>query len=161
MAGGAIANTAPGTFVQGTAQDSNTDLYELTASDLIACSTGCTFSVTNDQITTTCKDNDGRASFILGQQTYELSVEGLVNYTNKGRAEMYAAAASKSTVTVVYGTGVDDDPFFMANAVISSFEESAPLNDVATWSVTFAIKGETVVEGAFDSSTDDDPFSNA
>jgi len=106
----------------------------------IACTTNATISVSNDTIETVCKDNDGEATFEAGAQTNEITVDGLVAYDNQGRAALFAAARGKDDISLEYGTGVTGDPYTTYTAFISSYEETAPLNDIATYSVTFAVK---------------------
>ena len=105
--------------------------------DLIACATNASLSVSNDIIETVCKDNDGARTILPGQQSVTINVEGLTAYDNVGREHLFAAVKDKTELTIQYGTGVTGDPFVRVGAFITSFEESAPLNDSASYSVTF------------------------
>ena len=105
--------------------------------DLIACGTNASLNITNEMIETVCKDNDGARSVLYGQQSVSITVDGLTAYDNVGRAHLFAAAKDKTTLVLQYGTGVTGDPFVQVNGRISSFEETAPLNDSTSFSVSF------------------------
>jgi len=88
-------------------------------------------------IETVCKDNDGARTVLPGQRTVTITVEGLTAYNNVGRTELIDAVIDKTQLTLQYGSGVSGDPYIQVDAFISSFEESAPLNDSTSFSVTF------------------------
>lgn len=105
--------------------------------DLIACGTNASLNITNEMIETVCKDNDGARSVLPGQQSVNISIEGLTAYDNVGRTALFASAKDKTQLTLKYGSGVTGDPFVQVDAYITSFEESAPLNDSTSFSVSF------------------------
>ena len=105
--------------------------------DLVACGTNATVNISNEMIETVCKDNDGARSVLPGQQSITMTVEGLTAYDNVGRTELIDAAIDKTELTLRYGSGVAGDPYLQVDAFITSFEESAPLNDSTSFSVSF------------------------
>ena len=105
--------------------------------DLVACGTNATVNISNEMIETVCKDNDGARSVLPGQQSITMTVEGLTAYDNVGRTELIDAALDKTELTLRYGSGVNGDPYLQVDAFITSFEESAPLNDSTSFSVSF------------------------
>ena len=105
--------------------------------DLIACGTNASLNITNDMIETVCKDNDGARSVLPGQQSVSISIEGLTAYNNVGRTQLFASVKDKTLLTLQYGTGVTGDAFVQVDAYITSFEETAPLNDSTSFSVSF------------------------
>lgn len=105
--------------------------------DLVACGTNATVNISNEMIETVCKDNDGARSVLPGQQSITMTVEGLTAYDNVGRTELIDAALDKTELTLRYGSGVAGDPYLQVDAFITSFEESAPLNDSTSFSVSF------------------------
>jgi hypothetical protein len=105
--------------------------------DLIACATNASLNITNDMIETVCKDNDGARSVLPGQQSVSISIEGLTAYNNVGRTQLFASVKDKTLLTLQYGSGVSGDPYVQVDAYISSFEETAPLNDSTSFSVSF------------------------
>lgn len=104
---------------------------------LVACGTNATVNISNEMIETVCKDNDGARTVLPGQQSITMTVEGLTAYDNVGRTELIDAAIDKTELTLRYGSGVNGDPYLQVDAFITSFEESAPLNDSTTFSVSF------------------------
>tara|TARA_Y100000401_G_scaffold38209_1_gene28789 strand:+ start:1408 stop:1839 length:432 start_codon:yes stop_codon:yes gene_type:complete len=111
--------------------------------DLIACGTNASLSLSNEMIETVCKDNDGARTALPGQQTVNMSVDGLTAYDNIGRAQLFAAAKDKTKLTLRYGSGVSGDPYVQVDAYITSFEETAPLNDSTSFSVSFDCENMT------------------
>jgi hypothetical protein len=105
--------------------------------DLIACATNASLNITNDMIETVCKDNDGARSVLPGQQSVSISIERLTAYNNVGRTQLFASVKDKTLLTLQYGSGVSGDPYVQVDAYISSFEETAPLNDSTSFSVSF------------------------
>ena len=104
---------------------------------LVACGTNATVNISNEMIETVCKDNDGARTVLPGQQSITMTVEGLTAYDNVGRTELIDAAIDKTELTLRYGSGVTGDPYLQVDAFITSFEESAPLNDSTSFSVSF------------------------
>ena len=115
--------------------------------DLIACGTNASLNITNDMIETVCKDNDGARSVLPGQQSINITIEGLTAFDNVGRTELFAAVKDKTQLTLRYGSGVTGDPYVQVNAYITSFEETAPLNDSTSFSVSFDC--DTMTTGNF------------
>jgi len=117
------------------------------AFDLIACGTNASLNITNDMIETVCKDNDGARSVLPGQQSINITIEGLTAFDNIGRTELFDAVKDKTQLTLRYGSGVTGDPYVQVNAYITSFEETAPLNDSTSFSVSFDC--DTMTTGNF------------
>lgn len=110
--------------------------------EVIACSTGATLTITNAEIETTCKDNDGAVTRTPGNQDWTIQVTGNTKYDAAyGIRELAVHAKNKTTLTVRYGTENVDDPYWEGEAFISSFSEDAPVGAAATWSITFSPRG--------------------
>ena len=105
--------------------------------DLIACGTNATLNISNEMIETVCKDNDGARTVLPGQQSVTMTVEGLTAYDNIGRSQLIDAVIDKTELTLRYGSGVSGDPYIQVDAFITSFEETAPLNDSTSFNVSF------------------------
>jgi len=109
--------------------------------EVIACTTGATLTITNAEVETTCKDNDGAVTRTPGNQDWNIQVTGNSKFDAAyGIRELNAIAKNKSTVTVRYGTENADDPYWEGDAFISSYSMDAPLNAPSTWSITFSPK---------------------
>ena len=115
--------------------------------DLIACGTNATLNISNEMIETVCKDNDGERTVLPGQQSVTITVEGLTAYDNVGRTHLIDAAIDKTELVLRYGTGVTGDPYIQVDAFMTSFEETAPLNDSTSFSASFDCSNLT--EGVF------------
>ena len=111
--------------------------------DLIACGTNASLNLTNEMIETVCKDNDGARSVLPGQQSVSINIDGLTAYNNIGRTHLFASAKDKTQLTLRYGSGVTGDPYVQVTAYITSFEETAPLNDSTSFTVSFDCSGLT------------------
>lgn len=105
--------------------------------DLIACGTNATLNISNEMIETVCKDNDGERTVLPGQQSVTITVEGLTAYDNVGRTHLIDAAIDKTELVLRYGSGVVGDPYIQVDAFMTSFEETAPLNDSTSFSASF------------------------
>jgi predicted secreted protein len=107
--------------------------------EAIACTTGATLSITNAEIETTCKDDDGAVTRTPGNQDWNIQVSGNSKFDAAfGIRDLNPIAKNKSTVTVRFGTENADDPYWEGDAFISSYSFDAPLNAASTWSITFS-----------------------
>ena len=127
-----LSTTTGADTIDGTATD---DTY-----DIIASSTSGTFSGELETLDATTKDNDGARSILVSAINWSVTCEGLVQYddlTGKLRAhELFDLWNGKTQVRVAWSTGVDGDAFYYGNGYITSYEESAGLNEVASFSIT-------------------------
>lgn len=109
----------------------------------IGCTTGGTLTITNNQVETTCKDDDGAVTYAAGSQDWNIQVDGNTKMDAPvGLPALAELAMSKDTVTVRMATvNTTDDPYFEGDAFISSFTWTNPVNAVSTYSVTFSPRG--------------------
>lgn len=108
-----------------------------------ACTTGGTLNITNNQIETTCKDNDGAVQYTPGSQDWNVQVDGNSKFdVAVGLAELARLVKTKETVVVRVATGNADDPYFEGSAFVSSFNWTNPVNATSTWSATFTPRSE-------------------
>lgn len=109
----------------------------------IGCTTGGTLTITNNQVETTCKDDDGAVTFAAGSQDWNIQVDGNTKLDAPvGLQDLAVLAMNKNTVTVRMATSnVVDDPYFEGEAFVSSFTWTNPLNAPSTYSVTFSPRG--------------------
>lgn len=109
---------------------------------LIGCSTGATFSGTNAEIETSCKDNDGAVTYTPGAQGWSMSINGNAKVDNvEGMADILQLWKTKGTSTFKFGTSNADDPYVEGLGYISAFTWEGPLNAPATWSATISPRG--------------------
>ena len=110
--------------------------------DAIGCGTGATFSGTNNQTETTCKDNDGAVTFVPGSQDWSIQFSGNTKYDAPvGLQALLVAWKTKATVTVRMGSENVDDPYVEGDAFISQFDWDGQVNETSTYSATFSPRG--------------------
>jgi hypothetical protein len=109
----------------------------------IGCTTGGTLTITNNQIETTCKDNDGAVTYAAGSTDWNIQVDGNTKLDAPvGLQALAELAMNKSTVTVRMATSnTTDDPYFEGEAFVSSFTWTNPVNAPSTYSATFTPRG--------------------
>lgn len=139
--------------------DATNDTFEI-----IASATSGTFSGELETIDATSKDNDGARSILVSAISWTMTCEGLVVYgdtTNKVRpAELFSLWQNKKKVRLAWATGIAGDVFYYGDAYLTSYEESAGLNEVATFSVTFEGDGD-ITTGSIDTGAGGQTFYNS
>ena len=144
---GAVHSNAIGIFVEVQSND-----YEI-----IAYSTSRSLELSRETIDATTKDNDGANVKSMGGQNWTMSCDGVVNYIPqnqegtevtdvKNTIDLFDAWNDKTELTLAWTTGVfdntDGDYMYKGKAFLSSYSETAGVNDVATFSCTFESTGD-------------------
>lgn len=163
---GKIRSNAIGVYISntsipdtGTAQSGNTfgddTAFEDDTFELIACATSGSFSGSREVIDATTKDNDGRREILAGGSSWTVSAEGLIEYglsaDVRGAADIFDLWNNNTKVRIAWTTGANGDNMYYGNAFITSYEESAGLNEVASYSVTFEGDG-SITKAVIDTS---------
>ena len=108
---------------------------------LIAAATSGSFSGSRDVIDATTKDNDGRREILIAGSQWSMSADGLIQYDLAGTVEnaisLFDLWNGATKVRLAWTTAQDGDYIYYGDAYITSLEESAGLNEVATFSVSF------------------------
>lgn len=135
LSGDYINNTGVGT----TFGDDTTN--EAQTFQLIAAATSGSFSGSRDVIDATTKDNDGRREILIAGSQWSMSADGLIQYDLAGTVEnaisLFDLWNGATKVRLAWTTAQDGDYIYYGDAFITSYEESAGLNEVATFSVSF------------------------
>ena len=109
--------------------------------ELIACATSGSFSGSMEVIDATTKDNDGQREILTSALSWSMSCDGLIDYStaagSKSATELFDLWKDKTKVRIAWTTGVDGDVMLWGDAYITSYEETAGLNEVATYAVQF------------------------
>lgn len=109
--------------------------------ELVACATSGTFTGSMEVLDATTKDNDGQREILTGGLTWSMSAEGLIQFDVtsdvKGAIDLFDLWTAKTRLRLSWTTGVDGDYMYYGQAYITSYEESAGLNEIASYSVTF------------------------
>ena len=116
---------------------------------LVGSATSATLSISNDTLDVTTKANTGHRSLLYGQQTATISAEGFVKYDDsQGSQQIRTIALGRSddaNYLARFTSGVTGDKEVYFNCVVTSFEETAAVNEIATYSVTLESTG-TITE---------------
>lgn len=107
----------------------------------IACTTDASFTLTNEEIVVTCKDNDGAKQVTLGGQEWEFTVGGIFQFDNVGADELTDMAIDKTTAVIRFGTAVVGDFYLQGSAKITNINITSPLNAPVTYTATFKGSG--------------------
>jgi len=109
--------------------------------ELVACATSGTFTGSMEVLDATTKDNDGQREILTGGLTWSMSAEGLIQFDVttdvKGAIDLFDLWTAKTRLRLSWTTGNDGDYMYYGNAYITSYEETAGLNEIASFSVTF------------------------
>ena len=138
---GVYVSTTEGAFTTGVTGGTFGDTaHEDDTWELIACATSGSFSGSLEIIDATTKDNDGQREVLPGGLQWSMSAEGMVQFdlaaTVNGNLSLFDLWADKKQIRVAWTTGAAGDYMYYGLAYITSFEESAGLNEVATYSVS-------------------------
>ena len=121
-----------------------------TAYTLVGSATSCTLSINNDTLDVTKKSASGNRELMYGLQTATVTAEGFVKYDDTQGSEQLRTvaltASDDSDYLVRFTTGVTGDKEVYFNAIITSFEETAAVNEIATYSITLESAG-AITEG--------------
>lgn len=98
--------------------------------------TNCSMSLNADLFDTTSKESGGWKSVLPGLRDVSYSGEGLADFTASATkytlTEIFNAYNSRTLLSVVFTNTVNT---FTQSGYISSFELSAPMEDVATYTI--------------------------
>jgi predicted secreted protein len=117
---------------------------------LVGSATSCTLSINNDTLDVTKKSASGNRELMYGLQTATITAEGFVKFDDTQGSEQLRSialgASDDSTYLARFSTGVTGDKEVYFNAIITSFEETAAVNEIATYSLTLESAG-AITEG--------------
>ena len=112
---------------------------------LVGSATNATLSISNETLDVTTKSSTGKKELIYNVQSASISAEGFVKYDDTvGSEELRTVAVTASdsaTYMARFSSGVTGDKEVSFNAIITSFEESAAVNEMATFSLTLESTG--------------------
>lgn len=112
---------------------------------LVGSATSCTLSINNETLDVTKKSASGNRELMYGLQTATITAEGFVKYDDTVGSEQLRSVAlsatDDSTYLARFTTGVTGDKEVYFNAIITSFEETAAVNEIATYSITLESAG--------------------
>jgi TP901-1 family phage major tail protein len=112
----------------------NTQLAELT---------NVTMSMNQDVFETTSKESAGWKEIMPGLRDITYSAEGLADFVaaNKDLTDIFTAYNNRTMVQIIWTNLTAGNTSVTQSAYITSCEVSAPMEDVATYSIEFAGSG--------------------
>jgi len=112
---------------------------------LVGSATNATLSISNDTLDVTTKGSTGKKELIYNVQSASISAEGFVKYDDTiGSQQLRSVAlgaADNANYLARFTSAVSGDKEVRFAAMITSFEESAAVNEMATYSITLESTG--------------------
>ena len=112
---------------------------------LVGSATNATLSISNETLDVTTKGSTGNKELIYNTQSATITAEGFVKYDDTQGSQQLRTTALSATDSATYmarfSSGVNGDKEVTFNAIITSFEESAAVNEMATYSITLESTG--------------------
>lgn len=108
---------------------------------LIGCLTSTSFSSTNEEIPTTCKDNGGAYQFRPGSNTAEMPFEGNFNPAAAYGLEDLLGIHKNNTRVGVKMMDTESGLYVIGYAYMPTLEWTGPLNAASTFSGTLKVDG--------------------
>lgn len=115
----------------------------------VANATSSDFELTRDTIDATNKDGGQYKEFLVGLAGWTMNAEGIFeedgSATGVSAKDLLDDVIAGTAITVVMTSNVSGDLKVTGSAVITSFAWNAPVNDVATFSVSLQGSGSLTV----------------
>lgn len=112
----------------------------------IGHTTSCTLSLSVDLPDATSKDSGGYAENINGLRSFEISFDGLVDYTDAQNAsEFIDHINSRDKLDFTFGTASVGDQLITGECRVSSIEVSAEMESAVTYSGTLVGTGAITI----------------
>ena len=115
----------------------------------IGCTTSATLNITGTEIETTCKDDNGAYSSVIGTDEWTMEIAGNWETTSTFGVPQLASikynktlvGVKMSVVNTSTGSDLSGGLYFQGYANMTDFNIDAPLNGAATISATFKGSG--------------------
>lgn len=133
---------------------SGTDLRVYMNGKPIGYATSCTFSGATEMTSVIHKDSSGNTEEVdPSTVSWSVSTTGFVSEdevvnsaTVTDRVDMMTAWRTRAAVTLYWRTATTGDRYFTGSAYIDSYEETAEVNQTATYTINFKGNG-AITEG--------------
>jgi TP901-1 family phage major tail protein len=124
------------------------------AANLVACATSASFSLNNATFEATCKadtagalDDASVRHLGAGQQSWSMSVDGLVDLTagaagTESYVDLVQLALDRTEILVVFSDATTGNKQYYGKGYISSVEATASVDDFVTYSCSIDGTGE-------------------
>ncbi|MGB0443330.1 MAG: phage tail tube protein [Flavobacteriaceae bacterium] len=122
-----------------------TNIGVYVADNLVAAAQSGELSLSANMIETTSKDSGGDSEFIPGLRSGTMSVEALyediASASNENQSDLFDDWKAGTLLTLKWGYNTAGEEIYSASGYVSSWSASAPMEDVATYSVEFQLTG--------------------
>ena len=113
----------------------------------VAHATSHTLNVNAEMIDATTKSSAGWKDVLPGLKDWSIDAEGIVAWdATEGVSQAFADITGRTQVTVKFSMEVTGDKRYTGTAYVSTLSMSAPLEDVITYSLSFAGDGAITEE---------------
>lgn len=121
---------------------SGTLLNIIVNGEIVGCQRDSSLEEQFETIDATCKDDGGARKSLPGQLSWSATMDAVTVYdAENGITQLRAIMRAKQLCSVSFTTGIPGDPIQTGQAYITGLTENAPMNDVATYSITFTGDG--------------------
>ncbi len=104
----------------------------------IGCATSATINLETEMIEASCKGDSGWSDAVPGRRNWSVDVEGLIIYDNAHNSEeFFNVFNGKTKVTLRWTTSETGDMEWTGAAYMTSYSESAPYEEIASYSAAF------------------------
>lgn len=112
----------------------------------IGHTTSCSMSITQDLPDATTKDSSGYAENIGGLRSFEISFDGLVDYTDsQNAAEFINHIKDRDKLDFSFGTAASGDQLIEGECRVASIEVSGEMESAVTYSGTLTGTGALTI----------------
>lgn len=112
----------------------------------IGHTTSCSMSITQDLPDATTKDSAGYAENINGLRSFEISFDGLVDYTDsQNAAEFINHIKDRDKLDFSFGTAASGDQLIEGECRVASIEVSGEMESAVTYSGTLTGTGALTI----------------
>jgi predicted secreted protein len=109
---------------------------------MVAMGKSNSFNLSRALIDVSNKQSNGWKESIYGQGSGSFDFEGIFDEVESwGYQDAFEALDGKTVLTVKMASTLAGDSYYSASCLITSLKNTAPMEDVQTWSATFEMTG--------------------
>ena len=125
-------------MAETTGKINGTELLVYVGANPVACTLSSTIDLGTEVFDITSKDSDGWREILPGIRNWSISGDGLTQFdASYGFNDLVDVWKNRTMITVSFKTSNADDKIFTGSAYITAISESAPVEDVTSYTFTF------------------------
>ena len=117
-------------------------LYDADTDFPLMCQKSVTVTLNDSMIDATCKQSGGYSESLPGLRDFSFTADALVDFdegaTDIGITTLYASYNSRVPINIAIANPVIPQGYYIGLTYINSIEVNAPMEDVATYTVSFS-----------------------